>query len=48
MFCIQASGPSTPIATSEPATARGENTGLRENVATISEIAPKAGISSRK
>ena len=45
MFCIQASTPSAPIATNEPATARWENSGLRENTGTISEIAPKAGSS---
>src|ERR687898_1853488 len=42
MFCIQASDPSTPTATIEPATARWLKIGLPENVGRISEIAPNA------
>ena len=43
MFCIQASIPSAPIAAIERLTARRLISGLREKVATISEIAPAAG-----
>ena len=43
MFCIQASSPSAAIAAIERLTAPRETSGLREKVATISEIAPAAG-----
>jgi hypothetical protein len=45
MFCIQASNPRTPVAASAAATPRWLNSGLPENTAAISEIAPKAGSS---
>ena len=44
MFCIQASVPSTAIATSEPIMAPRLNSGLRAKAGTISAIAPKAEI----
>ena len=42
MFCIQASRPSTAIATNEVETARRLKIGLRAKVGRISEIAPAA------
>ena len=42
MFCIQASRPSTPIATNEVAIARRLKIGLRAKVGRISEIVPAA------
>ena len=44
MFCIQASGPSTAIASSESIAPRWLNSGFRAKVGRTSEITPPATI----
>ena len=46
MFCIQASGPSTAIASSESIAPRWLNRGLRAKVGRTSEITPAATITT--